>query len=79
MPRVREAQEELQTMSPGEVLSEDIGANAVAAQTPEPILEICDLTTVFPTIDGDVTAVADMTFSIRAGETIAVVGESGSG
>ena len=66
-------------MSLDEVLSEDHGAVALAAPAPEPILEICDLTTVFPTIDGDVTAVADMTFSIRAGETIAVVGESGSG
>ena len=66
-------------MSPDEVLSEDVSAGAKADQAHEPILEICDLTTVFPTIDGDVTAVADMTFSIRAGETIAVVGESGSG
>ncbi len=66
-------------MSLDEVLSEDHGAVALATPAPEPILEICDLTTVFPTVDGDVTAVADMTFSIRAGETIAVVGESGSG
>ncbi len=66
-------------MSLDEVLSEDASAGAKPTQAPEPILEIFDLTTVFPTIDGDVTAVADMSFSIRAGETIAVVGESGSG
>ena len=44
-----------------------------------PILSIDGLTTVFPTIDGDVPAVIDMSFSISAGETVAVVGESGSG
>jgi len=52
---------------------------AAAAATPEPVLAIENLTTVFPTIDGDVRAVEDVSFVIRPGETVAVVGESGSG
>ncbi len=50
-----------------------------AAGEGAPILAIDGLTTVFPTVDGDVPAVIDMSFSISAGETVAVVGESGSG
>ncbi|WMS41670.1 ABC transporter ATP-binding protein [Acuticoccus sp. MNP-M23] len=44
-----------------------------------PLLDINDLTTVFPTIDGDVTAVRNVSFSVSRGEMVAVVGESGSG
>lgn len=53
--------------------------NAVPAADADPILAIENLTTVFPTIDGDVRAVEDVSFVIRPGETVAVVGESGSG
>ena len=44
-----------------------------------PVLAIRNLRTAFPTIDGDILALDDISFDIRAGETVAVVGESGSG
>ncbi|MBI4557531.1 MAG: ABC transporter ATP-binding protein [Candidatus Hydrogenedentes bacterium] len=45
----------------------------------EPLLEIRGLTTVFPTDDGTVCAVNDVTFSITPGKTLGLVGESGCG
>ena len=44
-----------------------------------PVLSVRNLRTLFPTVDGDVLAIDDVSFDIRAGETVAVVGESGSG
>jgi glutathione transport system ATP-binding protein len=67
--------QEMKTML--DVLSPAVSQQDHAARAP--ILSIDGLTTVFPTIDGDVPAVIDMSFSISAGETVAVVGESGSG
>jgi peptide/nickel transport system ATP-binding protein len=46
---------------------------------PEPLLEVKDLSVHFPTEDGIVKAVVGLSFSMRAGETLGVVGESGSG
>jgi len=43
------------------------------------LLEVEDLRTHFRTIDGTVRAVEGVSFHIRAGETLAVVGESGCG
>jgi peptide/nickel transport system ATP-binding protein len=45
----------------------------------EPILEIRDLKTHFPTDDGLVKAVDGVSLSLSPGETLGVVGESGSG
>ena len=46
---------------------------------PDPLLEIRDLHTWFQTDDGMVRAVDGVSFSVRRGETLAVVGESGCG
>jgi oligopeptide/dipeptide ABC transporter ATP-binding protein len=45
----------------------------------ETLLSVEHLTTVFDTSGGPVAAVDDVTFAIRAGETLGLVGESGSG
>ena len=44
-----------------------------------PLLEISGLKTVFPTDDGIVNAVNDVSFEIARGQTVGVVGESGCG
>ncbi len=46
---------------------------------PEPLLEVRNLRTYFPTEDGLVKAVDGVSFSLMPGETLGVVGESGSG
>jgi len=46
---------------------------------PDSLLRVEHLTTVFDTPRGAVAAVDDVSFEIRAGETLGLVGESGSG
>jgi peptide/nickel transport system ATP-binding protein len=56
------------------------GATLTAASTTTaPLLAIEDLRTYFFTRDGVVRAVDGVSYSVRAGETLAVVGESGCG
>jgi oligopeptide/dipeptide ABC transporter ATP-binding protein len=43
------------------------------------LLEVRDLRVVFPSEDGDVTAVNGLSFDVGANETLGIVGESGSG
>jgi peptide/nickel transport system ATP-binding protein len=50
-----------------------------AASTAEPYLVVEDLTVRFPTADGVVQAVTDMSYSLEQGRTLGIVGESGSG
>ena len=45
----------------------------------QPLLELNNLSTSFFTDKGEVRAVEDVSFSIQAGETLALVGESGCG
>ena len=45
----------------------------------EPLLQVRDLQTEFPTRDGVVRAVDHVSFDLHAGETLGIVGESGSG
>jgi glutathione transport system ATP-binding protein len=45
----------------------------------EPLLAVQNLRVAFPNVDGDFIAVEDLSFELRAGETLAIVGESGSG
>ncbi len=45
----------------------------------QPLLEVSNLKTVFPTDDGIVNAVHDVSFSIGRGKTVGIVGESGCG
>jgi peptide/nickel transport system ATP-binding protein len=44
----------------------------------EPILDIRGLKAVFRLRGGDITAINDIDLTIAAGETVALVGESGS-
>jgi peptide/nickel transport system ATP-binding protein len=44
-----------------------------------PFLEIKNLTVRFPTADGLVQAVTDLSYSVELGKTLGIVGESGSG
>ncbi len=45
----------------------------------QPLLEVSNLKTVFPTENGVVNAVNDVSFSIEHGKTVGIVGESGCG
>ena len=45
----------------------------------EPFLVVEDLTVQFPTEDGLVNAVSDLSYTVELGKTLGIVGESGSG
>jgi oligopeptide/dipeptide ABC transporter ATP-binding protein len=45
----------------------------------ETLLDVRDLTVVFPTHEGVVRAVSNLNYKLRRGETLGIVGESGSG
>lgn len=47
-------------------------------QTAEPVLDIRGLRTIFRIRGGEITAVNNIDLTVAAGETLALVGESGS-
>ncbi len=51
----------------------------VGTVTGEPYLVVDSLTVKFPTADGVVNAVTDLSYSLEQGKTLGIVGESGSG
>jgi oligopeptide transport system ATP-binding protein len=54
-------------------------APSAAQAAAETVLEVQDLSVTFATEGGPLTAVREVSFDLRAGETLALVGESGSG
>jgi peptide/nickel transport system ATP-binding protein len=52
---------------------------AAPANPSEPFLVVEDLTVKFPTHDGLVQAVTDLSYTVERGKTLGIVGESGSG
>ncbi len=63
-----------------DVLSADRPASKPRpVQTGEPYLVVENLTVTFPTHDGLVHAVTDLSYSVEMGKTLGIVGESGSG
>ena len=52
---------------------------AAPANSTDPLLVVEELTVKFPTHDGLVQAVTDLSYSVDRGKTLGIVGESGSG
>jgi peptide/nickel transport system ATP-binding protein len=57
----------------------DTGLDSRGRATGEPYLQVENLTVRFPTADGLVQAVSDLSYSVELGKTLGIVGESGSG
>ena len=54
-------------------------AAGAATASGDPYLVVDDLTVKFPTADGLVNAVTNLSYSVHLGRTLGIVGESGSG
>ena len=61
----------------------DIGAQShtgyFGSCTLKPLLEVHNLTSVFQTTRGEITAIEEVAFDVEQGEVLGIVGESGSG
>jgi oligopeptide/dipeptide ABC transporter ATP-binding protein len=64
-------------VNPGQPAPQSVGAKAAPAA--QPVLELDDLQTHFFTAVGVVRAVDGVSYSLKSGETLGVVGESGCG
>ena len=60
-------------------VEDDRRAHLGGAAADEPLLKVRDLTTQFPTRNGVLTAVNHVSYDLRAGRVLGVLGESGSG
>ena len=56
-----------------------VDKDAKTGEVGEPFLVVEDLTVRFPTEDGLVSAVRDLSYTVELGSTLGIVGESGSG
>jgi peptide/nickel transport system permease protein len=74
--RRRRAASATQRPVPGERALPDGDAPAAAGR---PLLALEGVSVAFPASEGAVTVVDDVTFDVRAGETVGIVGESGCG
>ena len=61
------------------IVQETVKSGSAGVADEEPILRVKNLKTVFQTRSGAVTAVDDVSFEVRRGETLGLVGESGCG
>ena len=57
----------------------DLTADAGASADGDVVLKVRDLSVRFPSDEGLVNAVSDLSYDARLGRTLAIVGESGSG
>ncbi len=60
-------------------LNERPDGMAAPASPDDPFLVVENLTVKFPTHDGLVQAVTDLSYTVERGKTLGIVGESGSG
>jgi oligopeptide/dipeptide ABC transporter ATP-binding protein len=61
------------------VLDEPQPRRSTGGAADEPLLVVDGLTVQFPTADGVVQAVSDLSYTVEQGRTLGIVGESGSG